>query len=100
MKDVFSALAALRRPRLLIRAARIGALEYRRAVHLRRHLGCDALPGSGAAVVQLMEIEAEIEERRRTAAAGYSAARHIDVLIALMGEARLMQATRPVAAVR
>ncbi len=94
MNDILTTLDRLRRPPLLIRAARIGATEYRRAAHLRRHLGYGALPRSGQALVQLVEVEAELERDRKQRAAGYSAARHVDVLIAMMGEARLLRATR------
>ncbi|MDT8326232.1 MAG: DUF6477 family protein [Roseovarius sp.] len=94
MNDILTTLDSLRRPPLLIRAARIGVTEYRRAPHLRRYLGVGTLPRSGAALLQLIEIEAELERDRKTRAAGYSAAHHVDVLIAMMGEARLLRATR------
>lgn len=95
MLDVLSALHALRRPRLLLRAARIGQGDYRRTVHLQRHLGIGPLPCSGAALMQLMEIEAEMNAQRKRRAAEYSAARHVDILIAMMGEARILRATHP-----
>ncbi|RKF15282.1 hypothetical protein D6850_10660 [Roseovarius spongiae] len=95
MKDVMNMLASLRRPRILIRAARIGAAEYRREAHLRRHLGHGPLPRSGAALIGLVEMEATLEEQRQGGSAAYSAARHVDILIAMMGEARILQAARP-----
>ncbi len=39
MQDILSRMNALRRPRLLIRAARAGADDYMRAPHLARLLG-------------------------------------------------------------
>ncbi|MEL7088895.1 MAG: DUF6477 family protein, partial [Planctomycetota bacterium] len=39
MQDVLTMLQCLHRPRLLMRAARIGAEDYRRAAHLPRLLG-------------------------------------------------------------
>jgi len=39
MQDIMSMLNALHRPRLLIRAARAGAIEYNRDRHLQRLLG-------------------------------------------------------------
>ena len=92
MKDMNATLNDLRRPPLLIRAARIGVAEYRRAVHLPRHLGQPPLPGSGEALMRLMEIEADLDHQRQARAAGYSPARHVEVLIAMMGEARLLRA--------
>jgi hypothetical protein len=38
----------------------------------------------------LLETEAALDEERRLAASGYSPARHVEVLIAMMGEARDM----------
>ncbi|QFT59839.1 hypothetical protein FIU94_13480 [Sulfitobacter sp. THAF37] len=94
MQDILSMLNALHRPRLMMRTARIGAENYRRSSHLPRLLGYGALPGHGAALLRLMEIEAVLEDERQNADAGYSMLRHIDVLIALVGEARVLRATR------
>lgn len=90
MHDILETLGALRRPPLLIRAARIGLQDYRREVHLRRLLRDGPLPQSTAALVRLLETEAGLDEERRLAASGYSPARHVEVLIAMMGEARDM----------
>lgn len=91
MKDVLGLLNDLRRPRLLIRAARIGAQDYRREPSLKRLLGQAPLPRSGAALMRLMEIEGELDDRRRADDAGYSVSRHVEVLTAMMGEARILQ---------
>ena len=93
MQDVLSMLNALRRPRLLIRAARIGAQEYCRDRHLRRLLGYGALPRPAAALMRLIELERGQDEQRRDDDAGYSLTRHLDILIAMMGEAQLLRAT-------
>lgn len=95
MKDVLSLLEDLRRPRLLIRAARIGAQEYSRKTHLCRLLGYATLPRSGQALMRLIEIEAELDQRRCAKDAAYSVSRHVEVLCAMMGEARLMRASAP-----
>jgi hypothetical protein len=91
MKDVLGLLNQLRRPRLLIRAARIGAEDYRRAPQLHRILGQGSLPRPGAALMRLIEIEAQLDDSRRGASAAYSVSRHVEVLTAMMGEARLMR---------
>ncbi|MFD2739338.1 DUF6477 family protein [Sulfitobacter aestuarii] len=100
MQDLISMLQQRHRPALLMRAARIGVQEYRRAVHLPRLLGLLEAPRPGVALVKLMEIEAAQESRRLQGDAGYSLARHLDALIALVGEARLLRASRGEAAPR
>ncbi len=92
MNHILTMLDTLRRPRLLIQAARIGAAEYRRDIHLRRHLGPRRLPRSGEALMQLMEIEAQLDQRRKAGEATYCATDHVDILIVMMGEARLLRA--------
>ncbi len=94
MQDILSMLNTLRRPRLLIRAARIGSQDYRRERHLQRLLGYGALPRPAAALLRLMEIEREMNEQRNGDEAGYSLTRHLDILIAMMGEAQLLRAMR------
>ena len=91
MQDLLTLLNSLRRPQILIRAARIGAADYRREAHLRRHLGYGTLPRSTAALSRLVDMEASLEELRRDRATGYSATRHVEILIAMMGEARILR---------
>lgn len=95
MKDLLGLLSDLKRPRLLIQAARLGTEDYRRETHLQRHLGYGNLPRHGAALMRLMEKEAVMNAERKTGDACYSIARHVDILIAIMGEAQLLRATRP-----
>ncbi|MEO0379827.1 MAG: DUF6477 family protein [Pseudomonadota bacterium] len=94
MQDILSMLNALHRPRLLIRAARIGAEDYRRAAHLPRLLGYGQLPRHGNALMRLMEIEGELNTLRLGDDSSYSLLRHIDVLIAIVGESRIMRAAQ------
>lgn len=91
MKDVLGLLNEMRRPRLLIRAARIGAEDYRRTPQLHRLLGDGALPRPGAALMKLIEIEATLDDFRRGDSAAYSVSRHVEVLTAMMGEARILR---------
>ncbi|MEM9968144.1 MAG: DUF6477 family protein [Pseudomonadota bacterium] len=92
MNDIFCMLAERRRPRLMMRAARIGAQDYRRKTQLARILGEDSLPRHGAAIIQLMEIENMLEEQRVTDDPSYRLTQHLDVLIALVGEALELRA--------
>lgn len=94
MKDVLSTVHAMRRPGLLIRAARIGATQYSRKNHLIRLIGSTPPPSSGAALFQLIELEAEIDRYRKNERAEYSPARHVEILIAMMGEVRLFREAR------
>lgn len=88
MTDLRCLLANLRRPRLLVRAARFGIDEYRRDRDLRRLI--DGIMPTEAALPRLAEVEEEMEERRRAGNATYSVSRHVEVLIALMAEMRLL----------
>ncbi|WP_138464941.1 DUF6477 family protein [Poseidonocella sp. HB161398] len=92
MNDVLSLLETLHRPRLLMEAARHGARLYRRETQLRRILGEPALPGPRQAAMRLICLEQDHEAARRSGQAGYSPLRHLDVLIALISEARAILA--------
>ncbi len=97
MTDPIAHLSQLRRPGLLIRAARAGLAEYRREAFLPRLFGVGAAPGPGSAVSRLILLENDLDDQRRAGLATYSALRHIEVLIALMAEARLTAApARPI----
>ncbi len=88
MTDFQTLLANLRRPRLLIRAARYGLADYRRDRDLRRLIGQISAPD--VAVERLMNEEQFLEETRRAGDATYSVTRHIEILIALICETRLL----------
>lgn len=95
MQDLLSMLGTLRRPRLLIRTARIGTPEYRRDRHLRRLIGTERLPRPAAALMRLIELERMVDDQRRARDPAYSLPRHLDLLIAMMGEAQLLRASQP-----
>ena len=90
MTDLFRVLNTLRRPRLLIRAARFGLRDYNRDRDLRRLVRSETLPAPARAVPTLIAEEARIEETRRARDAAYSPARHVELLVALIAEARLL----------
>lgn len=89
MSDVRTLLATLRRPRLLMHAARFGLTEYRRERDLRRLVQTVASPEE--TVPRLIHAEERLEATRVEGDASYSAARHIEVLIALLAEAQLLR---------
>ncbi|WP_309668188.1 DUF6477 family protein [Tabrizicola sp.] len=88
MSDFRTVLANLRRPRLLMHAARFGLGDYRRDRDLRRLVRCEHSPER--TVPNLLDQEEELVATRVRGDAAYSVARHIDVLIALLAEARLL----------
>lgn len=89
MTDFAQVLAALRRPRLLIRAAHHGVADYNRNRDLKRLLSGQA-PAPREAVARLIDEERALEEARRDGGAAYSVARHVDVMIAILAEMRLV----------
>ncbi len=91
MQDLLTMIATRHRPPLLVRAARHGIDDYNRTARLPRLLNRPAAPRVGEAIVALLDLETEMEERRVARAADYAIARHVDVLTALMGEARLLR---------
>lgn len=94
MKDILGLVDGLKRPRLLIRTARLGAEDYKRETHLQRLLGYGRLPRTGDALFQLLEQETAVNEQRKSGDAGYSLTRHLDLLIAMVGEARILRASQ------
>lgn len=64
MLDIQTRIAQLRRPDLLIKVARFGLGDYARNVHLRRVLRNDPPVRPAAALVQLLEVEAILNDDR------------------------------------
>ncbi|MBT8410357.1 MAG: hypothetical protein KJP02_00995 [Octadecabacter sp.] len=93
MEDVLTTISRLKRPTLLVRTARFGLDDYNRIVHLKRLLKIDMLPGPSAAILKLMELEAITNELRLEDRAEYSVARHVEILVAIMSEARILKAS-------
>lgn len=94
MQDIHTFISQLKRPKLLVRAARFGQDDYRRTRDLRRLLKTDNLPRPGAALMALAEIEADMNDLRLQKSASYSLAIHIDALTAIMAESHAYEATR------
>ncbi len=91
MRDFQEDLTRLRRPRLLVSAARFGLPDYRRERMLKRLIG--TVPAPGRALPRLIEEEAIQEDARRADAADYDLRRHLELVIAMMAEARLAAAS-------
>lgn len=90
MTDILSIVADLRRPQLLIKAARCGMTEYNRNRDLKRLMRVLSIPSPDRALSALLAEEERLEETRKAGDATYSITRHIEVLIAMLSEARLL----------
>jgi hypothetical protein len=90
MSELLRIVSELRRPRLLIRAARFGLLDYNRNRDLKRLLHGQAVPHPENALEALLSAEADLEQTRLRGALDYSLTRHIDILIAVIAEERLL----------
>ncbi len=97
MTDTASLLSALRRPRILIRAARAGVTEYRRDRDLKRFIRDPKSASADAAFATLLIEEQRLETVRTSGDATYSVQRHVAVLTALIAEARHLPSFRPAA---
>lgn len=90
MSDLLSRVRNLHRPRLLVQAARAGQLAYDRNRDLKRLMRSNNAPSPDRAVSALLVEEERLEETRRAGDARYSLTHHIDLLIAMMAEIRLL----------
>lgn len=96
MTDLLTQLQTTRRPRLLLRAARLGAMDYRRERDLCRIAHTATLPAPQTALHLLLAEEEKWETLRQAGDATYRLTRHVELLIAIMGEARFLPHTAPV----
>ena len=97
---MLSELAGIRRPTLLLRTARHGTLDYNREAELKRILRLPATPApSSQTLARLLELEAQHNDCRirppHEAGNPWRAAQHVEVLIALIAEARLLASAVP-----
>lgn len=85
----------LRRPRILIRAAREGQAGWRRDRDLKRLLRLDHTPAAGTALPRLRAEEALLNDARLQRAADYDMHRHVLLMIAILAEMRAAVAGAP-----
>lgn len=88
MQDISQYVASLQRPRLLVQAANHGLDHYERSVDLKRIIGTEGSEPTRKMLMTLVDKEAQLEHFRRSRDHAYSVASHVDVLIALIFEAR------------
>lgn len=94
MTDLATVLNALRRPKILVRAARAGIVDYRRDRDLKRLLRQPRGPAPAQAIGTLLAEEHRLEANRTAGEATYSIQRHVAVLTAILAEARLIPSAR------
>ena len=82
-------LANLRRPRLLVRAARAGVADYKRSRDLTRLTQVPATARPDRVLSALVAEEERVEETRRAGHISYSFVRHIELLVALIADSQL-----------
>lgn len=80
------------RPKPLLRAARAGLAGYDRRRALTRLLGPERPRTTREALDRLSRLEAHADGARMSGAPGYSPIRHVELLVAVMAEARLQRA--------
>ncbi|MCU0803156.1 MAG: DUF6477 family protein [Rhodobacteraceae bacterium] len=79
MRDIISVLETIRRPRLLMQAARHALLAARRTP--------GPMAPARADLTRLISEEGALEQTRLAGDADYSVARHVELLAALIAEA-------------
>ena len=81
----------IKRPQILIKAAKIGLRYYKRETGLKRLLHCNQLPSPEQAIPKLVDAEAALNEERKAKSTNYSLDRHITLLTALLNEMCLLE---------
>lgn len=88
MQNQISNASGFKRPRLLVRAARLALGRYEREAVLARLLkGARNGPGAGGTMAELMALERAAETARKARDPAYRSARHVTLLTAIMAEA-------------
>lgn len=90
MLDLQNTPKTIKRPRLLVQAARFGLESYNRERDILRLLDVARPPKLGEAITMLREAEEFANLQRLTDASHYSYARHIELLTALIAETALL----------
>ena len=88
MSDISQVLSSLRRPKLLVRAARFAVVDYCRQRCLQRLFPGEGLRAQEEILPKLIETEAALDMERLSGDARYSPGRHIEMLAALIAEAK------------
>jgi hypothetical protein len=90
MVNIIDILQTLKRPKILVRAARLGLAEYNRDRELRRITKTSRNTCQQTVFDRLLAHENRLEYARCNGDASYSIQRHIQVLTAVLAEAKLI----------
>jgi hypothetical protein len=90
MSNINNVLNALCRPKILIRAARAGVVDYRRERDLKRLLRTPRAAAPNQAIGTLLVEEGRLESTRTAGDGNYNLQRHVALLTAIIAEARLL----------
>lgn len=96
MTELAALLTDLRRPKILIRAARAGVTDYRRDRDLKRLVRDARGATPHDAMEPLLAEENRLEANRTNGGATYNIQRHVAVLTAILAEARRAAPAAPV----
>ncbi len=94
MTDLMQILGNMHRPRLLLDAARHGIADYNRARVLKRFTKGQRNLSPQGAVNTLLSVEAGLEAARQSGDASYNVSKHVEVMVALLAEARSLARPR------
>jgi len=92
MTDLTHWLEGLRRPRLLLSAAKFGIAEYNRR-QVERRSGGGEHKSAERMLVALIPVEEGLEAARKSGDASYVPSRHVEVLIAILAEIKTLART-------
>ncbi len=90
MLNIIDILNGLKRPKILVRAARLSLEEYNRDRELRRITKTSQNTCQDSVFDRLLAHENYLEDARCNGDASYSIQRHIQVLTAMLAEAKLI----------
>ncbi len=90
MLDLQPEKTPMKRPRLLVQAARFGLENYCRERDIKRLLDISSVPQIGSALRLLTQAEEEMNVQRASHGTYYSYSRHIELLTAIMAEISLI----------
>jgi len=90
MFNIIQLLENLKRPKILVRAARLGLSNYTRDTDLPRITRTHKSGSASATIDRLLNQEHRLENARKSGDASYSVHNHIRVLTAVLAEAHLI----------
>jgi len=89
MFNIITLLDNLRRPKILVRAARLALSDYDRDADLQRITRTPKSSSPATIIDRLLSQEESLEDAQKNGDASYSVHRHIRVLTAVLAEARM-----------